>query len=141
LQDFRIGVNSLIRDLCDVQPREVPGYQQSFDAALKHQNLFEDRSWRDIAALIKRLLQQTDDVAKAYGLALLPRMPSIPSGEDEDLIRLLVNIARGEDGAAREEADKLLRAMPPTDLTDNARIALEEFLRPKTGAAHEPPGR
>ena len=129
-QDFKLGVNALVRELCRMTPAEVNAYRPVLDAALEHTALFGEYEWRDLADLAKRTIQQADVALQDYGLFLVERMAKIPSDHEEDLVHLLVGVARGAEPTQKERADKILRRMQLPDLRPNARHSLEEFLSP-----------
>lgn len=129
-QDFKLGLNALVREICRMTPAEVAGYRPLFDGSLEHSALFGDYEWRDLADLSKRSLQQTDTALQDYGLLLVERMPKIPSEHDADLIHLLVSVARGTNSSQKERADKMLRKISEPDLSPSARRSLKEYLAP-----------
>jgi hypothetical protein len=92
--------------------------------------LFGDYEWRDLADLSKRSIQQADMALQDYGLSLVERMPKIPGEHDEDIIHLLVGIARGTNAAQKERADKFLRKMQESELGARANETLQEYLTP-----------
>jgi hypothetical protein len=129
-QDFKLGLNTLVRDFCRMAPSEVVAYRPIFDATLEHSALFGDYEWRDLADLSKRSIQQADTALQDYGLSLVERMPKIPEEHEEDIIHLLVGIARGTNAAQKERADKFLRKIPESELGAKARETLQEYLNP-----------
>ncbi len=129
-QDFKLGVNTLVRDFCRVAPSEIGAYRPIFDATLEHSALFGDYEWRDLADLGKRSIQQADPGLQDYGLSLIERMPKVPTEHERDIIHLLIGIARGTNAAQKERADKFLRKIPDSELGAKARETLQEYLSP-----------
>ena len=129
-QDFKLGLNTLVRDICRMAPSEVAGYRQILDATMVHSALFTDYEWRDLADLSKRSIQQADGNLQDYGLTLIERMPAIPAEHEGDLVHLLLGIARGSNPSQKEKADKILRKLPEGDLGARIRGALHDYLFP-----------
>lgn len=129
-QDFKLGLNTLVRDICRMAPTEVAGYRQVLDSAMEHSAFFGEYEWRDLADLSKRSIQQADTGLQDYGLQIVEKMPRIPAEHEQDLLHLLITVARGTDGARKDRADKILRKVPDSDLGANARKTLGEYLTP-----------
>jgi KAP-like P-loop domain-containing protein len=127
-QDFKLGLNTLVRDICRMAPTEVANYRPVLDGAMEHSVLFGDYEWRDLGDLSKRSIQQVDADLQGIGLLFIERMPKIPSEHESDLIHLLVAIARGANATHKDRADKILRKIPASDLSPTTRDALQEFL-------------
>jgi hypothetical protein len=128
--DFKLRLNKLVRDLCDVTPAEILNYRPSLDAALEQNILFDQDAWRDLAALSKRLIQEADHSLQNYGMFLVSRMPKLPDEHEEDLIHLLIGAAEGAT-AQKESATKVLKGLSLAELGMTSRSAVEEFLKKK----------
>jgi hypothetical protein len=129
-QDFKLGLNTLVRDFCRMAPSEVGPYRPILDAALAHSALFSEYEWRDLADLGKRSIQQADSGLQDYGLSLIERMPRVPPEHEEDIIHSLIGIVRGTNVTQKERADKFLRKVQVADLGAKAAKALQEYLAP-----------
>lgn len=130
-QDFKIGLNVLMRELCRMSPSELVAYRPIFDAILEHSVLFGDYEWRDLGDLGKRSVQQSEPSLQDYGLSLLERIPKLPEEHAGDIIHLLIGIARDTNSGLRERADKFLRKIPESGLGAKSKQALQEYLNPK----------
>jgi hypothetical protein len=126
--DFRLGLNSLVRDLCDLKPAEISAYQQVLDAIMNYADLLDEHAWSDVAALSKRLMQETNQSLKNYGVQLVSRMPKLPKEHETDLVHLLVTAARTSSNADKENALEALRRMNGDALGTEARIEADAFL-------------
>jgi hypothetical protein len=128
-QDFKLGLNALVRDFCRMSPMEVAPYRPVLDSAMAHSAFFGDYEWRDLADLSKRSLQQTDTNLQEYGLQLVEKMPNIPAEHQQDLVHLLIGLARSSNSPQKERADKVLRKIQEAELDDaKARRELAEYL-------------
>ena len=131
--DFKLGLNKLVRDLCDIRPTEIVAYQQVVNASLAHQALFDDDATNDLVALSKRLIQETGNAAlQDYGLSLLESLQSIPSKHEEDVVRLLMNLA-GEPTAPNAEAGaRVLKKLRERVSRAESRQAIDDFFEKQT---------
>jgi len=127
--DFKLRLNKLVRDLCDVAPAEILNYRPSLDSTLEHSVLFDDNSWRDLAALSKRLIQESDGALQTYGISLVSKIPKLPSEHEGDLIHLLVNTAKGTSTSQKEGAMKLLKDLSQSELSKDSRDIVQQFLK------------
>jgi hypothetical protein len=129
-QDFKLGLNPLVREICRMTPAEVENFRPTLDAALQHSALFGDYEWRDLADLAKRGISQADPPIQDYSLSLVEKMPAIPSDHEDDLIHVLIVMAKGGGQTQRDRADKILRKLTLADLAENAQHALQGYLSP-----------
>lgn len=129
-QDFKLALNPFVRELCRMTPAEVSAFRAVLDSALQHSPLFGNYEWRDLADLAKRMLTQADPAIQEYGASLVERIPSFPAEHEEDLIHVLVSLAKGTNASLRERADKVLRRLPLERLGSGAHRNLEEYLSP-----------
>lgn len=129
-QDFKLGVNSLVRDFCRMTPAEVVAFRSVLDASLQHSALFGDYEWRDLADLAKRALTQADTAIQELGLSLVERIPALPSEHEDDLVHVLISIARGSNAPHKDRAEKILRKLPENNLGSIARRSLHDYLNP-----------
>ncbi len=129
-QDFKLGLNTLVRDICRMAPAEVSGYRPVLDTAMGQSAFFGDYEWRDLADLSKRSIQQADTDLQDYGLQLIEKMPNIPAEHEQDLVHLLIGLARGTNAPQKERADKILRKIPEADLGTKTRKVLAEYVSP-----------
>ena len=126
--DFKLRLNSLVRDLCDKAPKDIPSYRHVLDSALAHSVLLDEYAWRDLGALSKRLMQDSDASLQNYGLLLVSKMPMLPNEHEEDLVHLLISIAGTSGTAEKESATRILEGLLTSGLNDKPRSAVEQFL-------------
>jgi hypothetical protein len=101
-------------------PAEVENFRPTLDAALQHSALFGDYEWQDLADLAKRGISQAGPAIQDYSLSLVEKMPAIPSDYEDDLIHVLIVMAKGGGQSQRDRADKILRKLTLADLAENA---------------------
>lgn len=128
--DFKLRLNTLVRDLCDMPPRDILLHRPILDSSIEHSVLFEEVAWRDLGALSKRLMQESDGSLQSYGLQLVSKMPKLPSEHEDDLVHLLVTVARTAGAAEKELAAKKLRELRDSGLGEKARSEAEQFADP-----------
>ncbi len=129
-QDFKLGLNSLVRDICRMAPTEVIAYRAVMDSLMENSALFGEYEWRDLADLSKQSIQQLDNALQDYGLLIIERMPRIPTEHDADLIHLLIGVSRGSNSALKDRADKVLRKAVDSGLGPVAQRSLQEYFSP-----------
>lgn len=125
--DFKLRLNSLVRDVCDLKPADIPAYRPVLDSALEHTRLFDEYAWSDLAALSKRLMQEPDASLQSYGLVLVSRMPKVPSEHENDIAHLVINAARTGPAPDKEAASKLLERLLSSGLAEKTRRSVEQF--------------
>jgi hypothetical protein len=126
-QDFKLKLNSLVRDLCDLKPADIPAYRPVLDSTLEHTRVFDEYAWRDLAALSKRLMQESDASLQSYGILLVSRMPKVPSEHEDDIVHLMITVARSG-SSDKETAFKILERLQTSGLAESARHIVEQFL-------------
>jgi hypothetical protein len=129
-QDFKLGLNPLVREMCRMTPTEVMTFRPTLDAALQHSALFGDYEWRDLADLVKRTMSQAEVQTQDYGLSLMEKMPALPSEHENDLVHMLIVMAKGSNQSQIDRADKILRKLIRDDLGEGTQHDLDEYLNP-----------
>jgi hypothetical protein len=129
--DFRLRLNTFARELFSKTTGEISAYRPAVDAVMAHLEAFGEYEWRDLGDLGKRLILQSDGALQDYGLSLVEQMPALPKVHEQDLVRQLVNIAKGGSGIPKQRAEKILDGLQAKNLGAEAKKSLKDYVKSK----------
>lgn len=112
-RDFKIAINNVTRDICDKAPSEILDCKTSLDAALGYPNLWGSAEWKDLAGLIKRMLDlNLPENIRKYARELIRKLPKVPKEYAGDLTHQLITLSRSSSiDEEKQDCERIMSEM------------------------------